>query len=246
MDETLVSPTRSVPTWATAVFAGLGLLFAGSFLYMGYAAYVRTVTDAPITQALQAEVQEARRHLVELERQLQDREALIARYQISEERHESQMRELRDTVILREAELDDLRNQLVLHEKDSVTFRRARAQAEDFAGVFRSPVTRVVVLNGSDTAPTASGLLFEDPASGSAFFYGYNVPPPPRGQVYQLWAIGTAPVSAGLFVADTGQKARMSIKRSAAFSGVTKFAVTLEPQGGQTQPTGPVILSGSR
>jgi anti-sigma-K factor RskA len=66
----------------------------------------------------------------------------------------------------------------------------------------------------------------------------------PPGKAYQLWAIMDKPVSAGTFGVDTGHKCRHMAKGIPDPSRVTKFAVSLEPEGGRPQPTGEIYLVG--
>jgi anti-sigma-K factor RskA len=52
------------------------------------------------------------------------------------------------------------------------------------------------------------------------------------------------PISAGTFGTDRGNKSRVLIRQIPELSRIKKFAVSLEPEGGQPQPTGQIYLSG--
>lgn len=70
-----------------------------------------------------------------------------------------------------------------------------------------------------------------------------NLPPPPAGHDYQLWVLdphASAPVSAGL-IASTTPSHRFTVGRVST-SGLG-FAVSLEPSGGSTLPTGPILFA---
>jgi anti-sigma-K factor RskA len=71
------------------------------------------------------------------------------------------------------------------------------------------------------------------------------MPALPPGKIYQLWAILDKPVSAGTFGTEPGNKSRVFIERLPELSRTKKFAVTVEPDGGRPQPTGPILLSGA-
>jgi anti-sigma-K factor RskA len=109
----------------------------------------------------------------------------------------------------------------------------------------QSASVRVLPLAGTDAARTAGGLVLYDSERGKAFLYAFNMPTLPRGKVYQLWTITTKPISAGTFNADTGHKCRHLVRSLPAKSGITKFAVSVEPEGGKPQPTGAIYLLGS-
>ncbi len=241
----LFPPTPRFPTWAPPALAIFASLFAGSFLYMGYAAYVRTNTDTSIITGLHTEMQQARQQIDTLEEQIGQRDRAIADLTAAVTTRDGMINQLRETVILREAELDDLRYQLTQLDKDASALRRSRAQLADVVGLLRSPTTRVVTMQGAESARGAGGLLLYDPPTGRAFFYAYNLAPPPIGRAYRLWAIDRKPISAGLLYVDSGQKARLAIKSLSAVADISRFVVTLEEEGEAPQPTGPIYLTGT-
>jgi anti-sigma-K factor RskA len=84
-----------------------------------------------------------------------------------------------------------------------------------------------------------------DPASGEAALVVAGLAELAPGQVYELWALRgpEPPEPAGLFaVAATAKTVRVPRVRDAA--AVTAFAVSIEPEGGSRQPTGPIVLVG--
>jgi anti-sigma-K factor RskA len=70
------------------------------------------------------------------------------------------------------------------------------------------------------------------------------MPALPPGKTYQLWAIVDKPMSAGTFRTDSGHKSRVVLKDLPDLSRISKFAVSLEPDGGRPQPTGAIYLAG--
>jgi hypothetical protein len=147
--------------------------------------------------------------------------------------------EMKDQLIHREAELDDLRNQL------ASASRRGRATQEELASLLRVPDINAVSLSGSDMAKGAGGLLLFDPRTQKVWLYAVNLPECPSGTTYQLWAITDKPTSVGTFHMDSGETAHMLVKRLPDFARAKQFAISLEPSGGRPQPTGPVYLTGS-
>jgi anti-sigma-K factor RskA len=75
--------------------------------------------------------------------------------------------------------------------------------------------------------------------------YSGQIAPVPSGKSYQLWLVPAsgAPVSAGLVEAN--QENGPVMVHLAPGLVAKWFAVTLEPQGGMPQPTGPKVLMGA-
>ena len=144
----------------------------------------------------------------------------------------------------REAELEALRTQLSQRERETATLRTALAQRDEMLTFLRSPSVKVISLAGLEKAKTAGAFLLFDPDSKKAFFYAFNMPPLPSGKTYQLWAIVDKPVSAGTFLTDAGQKGRLVVRSVPELKRISKFAVSLEPAGGNPQPTGDLYLMG--
>jgi hypothetical protein len=148
-----------------------------------------------------------------------------------------------NTLTTREAELAQLRGRAE-QEHEVEALNKALAQRDEILGFLRSPITKVVSLAGSEEAKSAGGLLIFDPETKKGFFYAFNMPSLPSGKTYQLWAMADVPISVGIFGTDIGNKSRVVIRHFPQLTRVEKFAVSMEPDGGRPQPTGPVYLSG--
>ena len=136
-------------------------------------------------------------------------------------------------------------------ELDAETSSRLRLE-EELAGVteifeaLSSPRNRAVSLDAQPAAPRARASAFLDSQNGRLFLYVENLDPLPPGQTYQIWLIvdGT-PVSAGIFDVQPDGSARLNGEPLPGFEGTVTVAVTVEPEGGVPQPTGPMVLLGS-
>ena len=198
-------------------------------------------------------VEVAQRHEVETAFQQQTVMAGALRQELAQARQElneskqrlSVMAPLQDTVAQREMDIEQLRGQLEEKEKELVVLYKKAAPKDEMLAMLQSASVRVLSLAGTDAAKSAGGLILYDPTRGRAFLYTFNLPALPRGKVYQLWAIAAKPVSAGTFSADTGRKSRHLARSLPAKSGITKFTVSVEPEGGKPQPTGAIYLHGS-
>jgi anti-sigma-K factor RskA len=75
--------------------------------------------------------------------------------------------------------------------------------------------------------------------------YSGQIAPAPAGKSYQLWLVPAsgAPVSAGMI--DTNQQNGAVMLHMTPGLAAKEFAVTVEPQGGMPQPTGPMVLVGA-
>lgn len=84
-------------------------------------------------------------------------------------------------------------------------------------------------LDGSDISPNSYANVFWNTKSNSVFISVDNLPEPPAGHQYQLWAIkdGQAPIDAGIFDHNALVQELKVIK-----GNVLAFAVTLEKEGG--------------
>jgi anti-sigma-K factor RskA len=148
-------------------------------------------------------------------------------------------------VAQREMDIERLSTQLAQKEQELVALYKTASPKDEMLAMLQSANVRVLSLASTDAAKSAGGLILYDPERGRAFLYAFNMPVLQRGKVYQLWAITTKPVSAGTFSADTGRKSRYIARSLPAKSGITKFAVSVEPEGGKPQPTGAIYLHGS-
>ena len=92
--------------------------------------------------------------------------------------------------------------------------------------------------------PAAHALVAYDRRSGRGIFFATDLPAPPPGAVYQLWAIADGVRPAAVL----GPDARGgTILRDGWPRGGESlvFAVTLEPANGSGDPTGPFLFRGS-
>lgn len=91
-----------------------------------------------------------------------------------------------------------------------------------------------IKMNGLDLAPESFANVFWNKKNNSVFISVDNLPEPPHGHQYQLWAIkpGLAPIDAGIFDHSQLVQELKTIK-----GNVAAFAVTLEVEGGSSIAT---------
>ncbi|MGB3801238.1 MAG: anti-sigma factor [Lewinella sp.] len=94
--------------------------------------------------------------------------------------------------------------------------------------------TRGIVLAGTGNAPESRALVFYNPSQGTVLFSASNLPAPPTGQQYQLWAINEdGPQDLGVLDRDLTNEELLNVPFVA---NTQAFAITLEVEGGQPAP----------
>ena len=233
-----ITPASSLSLpWAIGV-GTLLLVGIGGYLAWNYS--TRVSQDASRIQQLETSLQEQSETLTSLQREMSTRDRTLARLQSDLANRSVETAELKDRLVEHEMELETARLQL------STTVRRGRPLQDDLAILLRQPHANVVTLTGSDVAKQAAGIFLHDPRTQKGWFYSANLPECPRGTTYQVWAVEDKPVSIGTFHVGAGQNSHLFVKRLPAFGKARAFAVSLEPIGGRSQPTGPIYLISPR
>jgi anti-sigma-K factor RskA len=104
------------------------------------------------------------------------------------------------------------------------------------------PATQVVAMRGSGPAAEASGrVVWHDHTGG--YLVVDKLPPLPPGKAYEAWTLGgPAPRPAGVFTVDASGQGRRKLEPTGE-APAKGFAVSIEPAGGATEPTGPIVLA---
>ena len=116
------------------------------------------------------------------------------------------------------------------------------ARRDEVIAIAIDPTVRSLTLAGQPLAPVGAGrALWTE--SGTMAFLATGLPPPPEGETYQLWFVTpeAAPVPGALILPEAGGSTTVTLQIP---EGVTPaaMAVTIEPAGGASQPTGDVYL----
>ena len=126
------------------------------------------------------------------------------------------------------------------------TLQRLLSDEKEVTQFIAKPGVRVTPLAGTDKSPQAAGQILWSAQEKKALFYASKLPSPPEGKTYQLWIIANnKPIDAGIFPVDPQGNGFLKVPLLAEADKAQKFAVTLEPAGGVTQPTGAMHLLGS-
>ena len=110
--------------------------------------------------------------------------------------------------------------------------------------ILGAPGTVRVPLASQPGGPAGRAGVLYNARLGSAIYVG-QLPPAPAGKSYQLWLVPSsgAPISLGVF---SGHQLTTALTARVTPGLIPKaFAVTVEPEGGSQQPTGPKVLVGA-
>jgi anti-sigma-K factor RskA len=119
------------------------------------------------------------------------------------------------------------------------------AQAQSATSVLAAPDLARIDLQGQIVAPDARARALWSRARGLVFSAA-NLPALPAGKVYQVWVVtAQAPVSAGLLVPDVSGGGTAYYMTPQDIGAPVAVAVTLEPAGGVSAPTGDKYLVGT-
>ena len=96
------------------------------------------------------------------------------------------------------------------------------------------PDTRDIVLAGTDNNSGKQAMVFYNPNDGRTIFRGNQLPAPPAGKQYQLWAIDAdGPKDLGVLDLDLSGDVLLDVTHVPAAAA---FAITLEDAGGKPTP----------
>jgi hypothetical protein len=178
-----------------------------------------------------------------LKRQLTVQEQQVADLKTAFDERGDNTSRLKESLTIQDQEIEDLRRQLSQRAQHTPVNMTARRQ--DMLAILGSPRAKLFTLSGTANAPSAGGWLLVDPERQKALLYAFGLPALPQGMTYQLWALADKPLSGGTFSVDQGHKTRQLIKTSPEWNQISRFAVSLEPEGGRAQLSGETYLSAS-
>jgi hypothetical protein len=150
-----------------------------------------------------------------------------------------QLAEMRTTLAVWQARVDDAERTAQTAQATLVTYRRQ-------LDVMSADDLLFVSLAGLPPAAAAQAKAFVSPSENTIIFSARDLPALPAAQVYQLWAIANGqPISAGTFVPDARGRFQLVADVPALNARPAALAVTVEPEGGVPAPTGPKYLLGA-
>lgn len=111
-------------------------------------------------------------------------------------------------------------------------------KAQELLEVLRDRNILRIPLPGQDVSPTAYATVFWDPAANVTYIDARDLPPPPRGMVYQVWSLTLEPLTpTSIGLLDDFENDENKIFALNNTNTSQAFGITLEPAGGSTSPT---------
>lgn len=134
-----------------------------------------------------------------------------------------------------ERELATINNEKeILANQYKIDLTKLETTSKEMA-ILKQPGNKMVTLKGSKIAPDAMAMIYWNNSTADVYVNVANLPAPPSGMQYQLWAIVDGkPVDAGMLPVDmeTG-----TLQKMKSFSSAQAFGITLEKKGGSESPT---------
>jgi anti-sigma-K factor RskA len=156
------------------------------------------------------------------------------------EEHQQQLAAMNSRVAQLRAELERTRAEVG-------TLQRVLDDRIRLEKVLSAPDLRLTRLAPLAPAPGAHAIVAVSGTNKAAVFQAAGLPATPAGKTYELWWITKehGPVAAGVFQAEDGHPVVAPVALPPPGEHVLLSAVTLEPAGGVSKPTGAMYLKGA-
>lgn len=131
-----------------------------------------------------------------------------------------------------ESKLGFLETEFQLFKKDCEALEKERKVYASLNTFLQDPKTIHVHLRGTKNAPDALAVVFWNKTKDNAYLKLVNLPPPPKGKTYQMWAdIDNKMVDMGIFKHDPNELIPLPYMANAV-----SLNVTLEDEKGSDHP----------
>jgi anti-sigma-K factor RskA len=132
-------------------------------------------------------------------------------------------------------ELQALNNEKNYYTEQLKVQKTSLKNAENNIALLSNPDIKVIKLNSTEAGKQLSALIYWDEKNKVTYINSIQLPAPPEGKQYQLWAlVDGKPIDAGVFDITSNIT---SLQKMKAIRGAQTFAVTLEIKGGSPNPT---------
>lgn len=134
-----------------------------------------------------------------------------------------------------ETEVQQVQTQLAALQKECDDTKAQLDDLQNKVRILRDQFNRSIIMNGTDNAPNSIAQVHWNEDKKYAYLDVINMPKPPTGKQYQLWALKDGqPIDMGVFDIniEPGEFAEMLF-----IADADAFAISLEDEGGKPQPT---------
>ncbi len=128
---------------------------------------------------------------------------------------------------------NQLRSEYATFKEECLEEQQNNQQLKALYAFLQDPSTQPVSLQGTPVAPKAKAIVYWNANKHNAYFNQVNLPRPPEGHQYQIWAdVEGEMISIGLLDWQPGQLQPIRFIEDAE-----TLNITLEPNGGSKKPT---------
>jgi Anti-sigma-K factor rskA len=146
-----------------------------------------------------------------------------------------------------------LRQEMASTRLELARLRQAQEQLAQTDNRYRNsvailgqPESRMLTMTGMGSVSAASGQIVISPQQNRALFVVKNMPQPPTGKVYHLWAIVAGnKVACAQFSPESDGQALLQLPAN-RWTNATQVVITLEPEQSEAQPTGEMVMTGQK
>ena len=130
--------------------------------------------------------------------------------------------------------IGELQQRFTTLEQDCERIRDNNQENRQQLALLSDVDTRGIVLAGSDNAPDSRAVVFYNQQAGEVLFSASNLPTPPSGKQYQLWAIdASGPQDLGVLDEQLTSDTLLDVR---FVPNANAFAITLQDAGGSPTP----------
>jgi anti-sigma-K factor RskA len=134
-------------------------------------------------------------------------------------------------------QLLQFKQQNVKLQETVVSLDTKNQETTSLLNLVRDKNTTIVALAGQAIDPNSSAKVYWNQAKQAVYVDASDLPAPPKGMVYQVWALKLTPLtptSIGLLDHLTASTTLLPVSNPASAEA---FGITLEPAGGSVSPT---------
>ena len=123
-------------------------------------------------------------------------------------------------------------------EKERNELAVKKAAMESYLAVIKDEQNTVIQLGGQTVSPESSAKVYWNKDTQTVYVDASGLPEPPKGMVYQVWALKLNPITpTSIGLLDKFKDNEQHFFAVSSTSEAEAFGITLEPAGGSITPT---------
>lgn len=134
--------------------------------------------------------------------------------------------------------IDKLDTEKSVMQESIVDLELKKNEAENVLAIVRDNNNQAVALAGQTVAPDSYAKAYYNKVTKEVYVDVAGLPTPPKGKVYQVWALKLSPLTpTSIGVLDNFTAANTKVFKVDNAQDAEAFGITLEPAGGSISPT---------